>query len=134
MSRVEMIMWSFAPNKDGEYEEFEFNDSLKSRVKDIINVIIESAVKHENSLVCAIILENLWNVISTKEKLKLIKTVLLYGDEIEKEWVTNMANVLNNDKEERDVEDLIKPYLERLEEKELKKESATDMLLRKYKK
>ena len=134
MSRVEMIMWSFVPNKDGEYEEFEFNDNLKSRVKDIINVIIESAVKHENSLVCAIILENLWNVISTKEKLKLIKTVLLYGDEIEKEWVTNMANVLNNDKEERDVEDLIKPYLERLEEKELKKESATDMLLRKYKK
>lgn len=134
MSRLEMLMWSFAPDVNGEYAEFEFNDNKKCIIKEIIKVIAQSAIENENSLACAVILENLWNEIEIKEKLKLIKTVLIFGDEIEKEWVTYMSNVLMRNKSETEVEILIKPYLEKLEEKEMKRERATDMLLRKYKK
>jgi len=134
MSRLEMIMWSFVPDAYGEYVKFEFNDNKKYLIKEIICAIVESAIENENSLACAVILENLWNEIDSKEKLKLIKKVLIYGDEIEQEWVTYMSNVLMRNKSEIEVEELIKPYLEKLEEKETKKERATDMLLRKYKK
>ena len=134
MSRLEMLMWSFAPDVNGEYAEFEFNDNKKCIIKEIIKVIAQSAIENENSLACAVILENLWNEIEIKEKLKLIKTVLIFGDEIEKEWVTYMSNVLMRNKSETEVEILIKPYLEKIEEKEMKRERATDMLLRKYKK